>query len=165
MSTARPEAQERRSENLRLYELLIEHKREEVERYAEILRKIDANKEAADQRSGLLSEQMRHLADSITAFIDRTTEFHADVKRAFPKDEDGVPAYDEHRIMHQAQRDGENTRRDIVQHTKKVIVASVAISVLVTTCTVLWHLFSQAVVTEAASKLKIEARHGNNSTE
>ena len=47
-----------------------------------------------------LKNDFHILTSNITSFMDRTTEFHTDVKAAFPKNEDGNPDFGGHASDH-----------------------------------------------------------------
>lgn len=100
-------------------EIVATHQKEEMERYAEIIEKINHNEEKSNERHDETQRQLSHLSQSIEAYFSGQNEFVADFKRAFPKNADGLPDFDGHRRGHESLIENSKIDKDVREFIKR----------------------------------------------
>ena len=124
--------------------LLKEYTDDEMERYNDLIDKIDQNENKLayiESKVDEASVRVQNLSTSVTAFMDSHGEFIRSIKRAFPKDEDGHPDYDGHRGAHLSWIKNSEEEKDFKNYVKKVVTGAVAIGVVSWLWAVVWPAF------------------------
>lgn len=123
-----------------------EHASEEMTRYREILRKIDDNKAASEERHADLESHMeeRHsaLIQSIQSYVDKVERFSIAVESAFPKDAAGKTDFAGHAAYHSKLIDEAKEASEFRKYIKRVVAAAAAIASL----TWIWNVVWPAIV-------------------
>lgn len=109
---------------------LHEHTVAKMERYDEINRKLDLNK-----------DQVHQLTLSVTTWMNRHEAFISAITRAFPKDVDGQPDFDGHRSAHLSWIEDSKDGKELKQYIKKVVAAAVAVGLVSWLWAVVWPAF------------------------
>ena len=134
--------------------LLEAHTREEMERYDEIIDRIDQT----DTKLLHIERSQTAMNSSIQSFMDVHGGFFAAIQRAFPKDEEGKPDYDGHKKAHlswisnakdekevmefvRRQMKDEEKSADLLSYVKKVIFAGAAVAVCSFLAIAAWAAF------------------------
>ncbi len=120
---------------------LLDHTSDEMDRYGDILTRIDDNNEASIKRHDETHERISHLTQSIESFIHEQSEFITGMRRAFPKDDEGKPDYDGHRTAHLAWISDTKTTKDLKSYIAKVMMAAVAVAVSSFALVAMWSAF------------------------
>ena len=125
----------------RFSRLLKQHTEDEMDRYDQIITKINANDHKSEARHDETQSRLNHLSQSIENFMAEQSLFHEAIKRAFPRDEDGHPDYDGHRSAHLSWIKSSAEEKEFKNYVKRVVAAGVAIGVLSWLWAVVWPAF------------------------
>lgn len=110
--------------------MLKEHKENEMDRYDQIINKINANDSKSESRHDETQTRLNHLSKSIDNFMAEQSLFHDAIKRAFPRDEDGLPDFDGHKSAHLSWMKSSAEEKEFKNYVKKVVGAAVAVGVI-----------------------------------
>jgi hypothetical protein len=141
--------------------LLERHTAEEMERYNEIIDRLDATDETVtsiDSRLGHIEKGQAAMNTSILSFMEENGQFFKAIQRAFLKDEEGKPDYDGHKKAHlswitnakdekevmefvRKQMKDEAKSDDLLTYTKKVIFAGAALAIVSFIAIATWAAF------------------------
>ncbi len=126
--------------------LLKAHTEDEMDRYDQIIRQIRDNNTKSEERHDVTQSfvqsnqaKIEHLQQSITSFMDGTADFHAAIKRAFPKDTEGNPDYDGHRGAHLAWIDEAKESKELRGYIKKVVLGAAAVALTSWLTLLIWQ--------------------------
>ena len=111
----------------RFHTILESHTKEEMERYNEIISKIDDNDNASIDRHDEALLKIKHLTDSVNAWMNGNGEFISAIRRAFPKDDEGKPDYDGHRTAHLSWISDANEQKEFKKFLKNTIIGAVVL--------------------------------------
>jgi hypothetical protein len=119
------------------------HTVEEMERYQEILDKIEENNQNAQIRHNNLSEQLnaRHdtLLTSVSGYMDRTTNAMNGLHDAFPLDKKGKPDFHGHAAAHEMWIENAGATRELISYVKKVVLAGVTSALVCWVGALIWQ--------------------------
>lgn len=121
---------------------LSDHTDDEMDRFDQIVNKINVNDAKSESRHDETQSRLNHLSQSIENFLAEQELFHAAIKRAFPKDEEGHPDYDGHRGAHLAWMSDAKESKEFKNYVKKVVMAAVGIA----TVSWLWAVILPALL-------------------
>lgn len=149
----------------RVSKVVADHTREEMDRYKEILDKIDAHRADSEDRHGALS-------DAFAQYASKMDDFCHAISQAFPKDDEGKPDFRGHGQAHaswmanserdksllayvetQKQKD-EDADKDI-KYYKRAVISAVAVIVVLWVGNLIWAGAAQGPLkapTEKVSK-------------
>jgi hypothetical protein len=113
----------------KLEHILMQHTSEEMERYTEIMNKIDDNDASSINRHHETQSRIDALSQSINAFISSNQEFMNGVRKAFPRDDDGSPDFTGHRNAHQNWIANDKRQEDLMTYVKKTVLGAAATAV------------------------------------
>ena len=134
--------------------MLEAHTREEMERYDEIIDRIDQT----DTKLLHIERSQTAMNASLHAFMETHGQFFSAIQRAFPKDDEGRPDYDGHKKAHLSwisnakdekevmefvrnQMKSEEKSADLLSYVKKVIFAGAALAVVSFVAIAAWAAF------------------------
>ena len=140
--------------------LLLAHTSEEMEKYekiigdieaikgdvSELTNKIDDNDSASINRHEATQEHVKHLTDSINAFMEGQSAFISAIVRAFPKDDDGKPDYDGHRGAHLSWINDAKEAKEFKRFLKQTILGAAAVAVTSFVAIATWAAFLKGPV-------------------
>ncbi len=109
--------------------MLCEHTKDEMERYDQILNNVLVNNEASEARHDETQERISHLTQSIESFMSGSDEFMGSIRRAFPKDEDGLPDYAGHCGAHLSWISDAKASKELKLYIQRVVLGAAAIAV------------------------------------
>ena len=121
-----------------VHQTLASHTDDEMDRYDQIINKINANDAKSESRHDETQSRLNHLSQSIENFLAEQELFHSAIKRAFPKNEDGQPDYDGHRGAHLAWINDSKEAREFKLYVQKVVGAAVAVGLVGWLWAVVW---------------------------
>ena len=121
--------------------LMKEHVVEEMDRYDQILHKINMTTLASEKRHDDTHDRIDGLTSTITQFMTEQAGFISAIKKAFPKDDDGHPDYDGHRSAHLSWIKDSAEEKEFKSYVKKVVTGAVAIALLSWLASVIWPAF------------------------
>ncbi len=127
---------ERRTDNntlnaiTRIQQVMVTHTREEMERYKEIIDGIAATREASEKRHHETFERIENLASSIRDLSAKADMFHDSIKRAFVKDDDGMPDFDGHRTAHISMMNDAKALGSIKNYIKGGVAVGVIVALM-----------------------------------
>jgi hypothetical protein len=122
--------------------MLEAHTTEEMDRYDQIINKINANEQRSTDRHDETHERIAHLTHSVESWMNGNGEFIEAIKRAFPKDkETGKPDYDGHRTAHLAWIEDSASSKELKGYIKKVILGAAAVALTSFATIALWAAF------------------------
>ena len=111
----------------RFHTILESHTKEEMERYNEIISKIDDNDNASIDRHDEALRKIKHLTDSVDAWMSGNGEFISAIRRAFPRDDEGKPDYDGHRTAHLSWISDAHEQKEFKKFLKNTIIGAVVL--------------------------------------
>ena len=140
-------------------QMLEQHTSEEMERYDEIIGRL----EQSEENMNTLTRGQKAMNDSLHAFMDTHGQFFSAIQRAFPKDDEGRPDYDGHKKAHlswitnakdekevmeyvRRQMKDEEKSADLLGYVKKVIFAGAALAVVSFIAIAAWAAFLKGPV-------------------
>jgi hypothetical protein len=141
------------------HQLLEEHTKGEMERYDEIIDRLDQT----ETNLGRINQTQIAMNQSIHAFMEAHGGFITTIQRAFPKDEEGKPDYDGHKKAHlswisnakdekevmeyvRKQMQEDKNSAELLNYTKKVIFAGAALAVVSFVAIATWAAFLKGPV-------------------
>lgn len=129
-------------------QLLKSHKKDEMERYEEIISnqskmmdQIEENEVESMRRHDETHHRIQNLSAAMASFMAKNDEFYAAIKRAFPKDTEGHPDYDGHRTAHLAWIKEDSDAMELKKYIKKVVLAAAATALVSWLWAVVWPAF------------------------
>jgi hypothetical protein len=139
--------------------MLETHTTEEMERYGEIIGRLDQT----ETNLASLNRGQQSMNQSITAFMEGQGTFIAAIIRAFPRDDEGKPDYDGHKKAHlswisnakdekevmefvRRQMKDEEKSAELLTYTKKIIFAGAALAVVSFIAVATWAAFLKGPV-------------------
>jgi hypothetical protein len=150
----------RTDDHLGSFKVMLEtHTTEEMERYAEIIGRLDQT----ETNLASLNRGQQSMNQSITAFMEGQGTFIAAIIRAFPRDDEGKPDYDGHKKAHlswisnarderevmefvRKQMTDEKKSSELLEYTKKVIFAGAALAIVSFIAIATWAAFLKGPV-------------------
>jgi hypothetical protein len=124
-TTSNWDGQDRRSScEDKFFKLMEQHTEDEMDRYDQIINKINANDDKSIKRHDETHERISHLTQSIESFLSEQSTFHDAIKRAFPKDDEGKPDYDGHRGAHLSWISNAKDEMEVIEYVRKQMVDS-----------------------------------------
>ncbi len=111
----------------KLEQKIDKHTTEEMQRYKDIL---DAQK--------AMQQQIASLNAAVVSFMDKTDEFHSDIRKAFVKNEDGLPDYEGHRLDHRGRMTEAQKKQERMEKVLTGVMVFVCAGVGAWVLNVLW---------------------------
>jgi hypothetical protein len=141
-------------------QLLLAHTSEEMEKYEKIIddveaikrdvieltNKIDDNDSSSINRHEATQEKVKHLTDSINAFMEGQSAFISAIIRAFPKDDEGKPDYDGHRSAHLSWISDAKEAKEFKRFLRNTILGAAAVGVTSFVAIATWAAFLKGPV-------------------
>ena len=119
--------------------MLEQHTAEEMDRHDQLISKINVNHTHSADRHDETQTQLKHLQQSIENWMAGHDTFICSIKRAFPRDDEGLPDYDGHRSAHLGWISDSKESAELKGYIKKVVLGAAAIAITSWVTLLLWQ--------------------------